>query len=411
MFCIWTKEKMINLATTGSRKLLSALRKFLRDSQLINEIYDRADKDLFLAVANSKEYCYVEDIRENDIFDKFVELCFDQQSLGLDVEGFVNEHYPHKSKKAKRYVIWFYHQLSAIIFDVLKRNSSPDTKIILRDQEIAVEKILDKLSVLEKQIIATSAKKSPTTVVTYCANMQMTRWHIDNYESAIDDKEIVCTISLTLSNSTFTQQDGQIFWNNEKSSLIYNFERKVAPLLEEGGSFSVFGFAPAPLLILFGNQFANRPNIDIYQLKKTPSTWKWEKSASKLNIKTIWHQELTNVTEAVMILSFSGRVSLENINKNLNTKELPIVELTIETPYEDFLRTKEQLDEFVKEFRKTKSILTSAGIKQIHLFAAIPVAFAITIGQAYNPNYDAKLVTYDYNQGIYTKVLTIGENT
>ena len=45
------------------------------------------------------------------------------------------------------------------------------------------------------------------------------------------------------------------------------------------------------------------------------------------------------------------------------------------------------------------------GVKQIHLFAAIPISFAISIGQAYNPNYDANLVTYDYKQGIYSRAL------
>ena len=73
------------------------------------------------------------------------------------------------------------------------------------------------------------------------------------------------------------------------------------------------------------------------------------------------------------------------------------------------MRSKQQLDEFFIEFRKIKSKLLELGVKQIHLFAAIPISFAISIGQAYNPNYDANLVTYDYKQGIYTKALTIGE--
>ena len=56
-----------------------------------------------------------------------------------------------------------------------------------------------------------------------------------------------------------------------------------------------------------------------------------------------------------------------------------------------------------------KSSLGSKGVKRIHLFASIPIAFAIGIGQAYNTNYDPEIITYDFNQGVYTKALTIGE--
>ena len=110
------------------------------------------------------------------------------------------------------------------------------------------------------------------------------------------------------------------------------------------------------------------------------------------------------------MLSFSGKVNIANVNNTIDTTSLPTVELSIENPYDDFLRSKQQLDEFFIEFRKIKSKLLELGVKQIHLFAAIPISFAISIGQAYTPpNYDANLVTYDYKQGIYTKALTIGE--
>lgn len=82
--------------------------------------------------------------------------------------------------------------------------------------------------------------------------------------------------------------------------------------------------------------------------------------------------------------------------------------MSIDEPFDDFLRTKEQFNEFLLEFRKLKSFLTSKGVQKIHLFAAIPVAFAIGIGQAYNPNYDANIITYDYKQGMYIKAITIG---
>ena len=407
MLCNWLKNKSLELAKKGGENFLGALKKFFKDSQLINEIHDRADKELFLAAASSKQYHHVESIKENDIYDKFIEMCFDRQTLGVDVVKFVETHYSRKRKSAKKYIVWFFNELNMIIFDVLKNNASSETKIILRGQEIGFSQILTKLAHIENRL---AENTNPlTTVITYCANMQNSRWNIQNYEKALTNKQIINTISLSLSNSILDQQNGDTYWESERKSLIYNFSRKVNPLLEDGGSFSVFGLAPIPLLILYGNLFANRPNIDVYQLKKNPSSWEWENNDTKLNISTTWLSNFAHASEAAIMLSFSGKVNIANVNNTIDTTSLPTVELSIENPYDDFLRSKQQLDEFLIEFRKIKSKLLELGVKQIHLFAAIPISFAISIGQAYNPNYDANLVTYDYKQGIYTKALTIGE--
>lgn len=107
-----------------------------------------------------------------------------------------------------------------------------------------------------------------------------------------------------------------------------------------------------------------------------------------------------SVTREYEIDEFGHKIGKsKNIIKATKTKE----SMSIDEPFDDFLRTKEQLNEFLLEFRKLKSFLTSKGVQIIHLFAAIPVAFAIGIGQAYNPNYDATIITYDYKQGMYIK--------
>ena len=398
---MFNNDKILEMAKTGGLKFLEALNRFFRDSSLINEINDRADKELFLPAASSQQYHHIEDIKENDIYDKFVERCFNQQTFGIDINKFVDENYPHKTKETKEYIVGFFNQLSLIILNVLKENAAPDIKIILREQEISVATILDRLTFLEEQIAATAIHKEPTYIVEYCANMQQKRWEISQYKSAIKDKEIARTISLTLSNSTLSQENGQLFWANERVSLLRNFERKVLPLLEEGASISVFGFAPIPLLVLYGNQFANRPNVDIYQLKKDTSTWEWEARAPKLDIKTHWYNKI-NTSNAAIMLSFSGKVNIDKVEKCIDLTSFSIVELSIDEPYDDFLRSKEQLNEFILAFRKVKSQFESLGVKKI------PIGFAISIGQAYNPNYDAQLVTYDYKQGVYTKVFTIG---
>ena len=145
MFFSFFKKTALQLAKIGGKKFLAALKKFITDSRLINEIHDRADKDLFLAAASSEEYRHIADIKERNIYDKFIELCFNQHLEGINIEQFVETNYSHKTPEAKNYIKCFFYNLSMIIFEVLKSQVSPDSKIILKGQEIGFSQILTKL--------------------------------------------------------------------------------------------------------------------------------------------------------------------------------------------------------------------------------------------------------------------------
>lgn len=120
MFFSFFKKTALQLAKIGGKKFLAALKKFITDSRLINEIHDRADKDLFLAAASSEEYRHIADIKERNIYDKFIELCFNQHLEGINIEQFVETNYSHKTPEAKNYIKCFFYNLSMIIFEVLK---------------------------------------------------------------------------------------------------------------------------------------------------------------------------------------------------------------------------------------------------------------------------------------------------
>ena len=407
LFASILKKRMKSLALQGGKKFLSALKKFQLDSRIISEIDNRADKELFFLVANHREYKYIESVKEDNIYDSFVDLCLNQQSYGVNINQFVDQHYSRKSKKAKEYICSFFEELRKIIFEVISQYASPEAKLILSGQEFYTDKILEKLDEIKLEL--RKKENNPTTVIIYCANMQNTNWSIGDYKPALSERHIEREINLSIVNSIQQPKHGDSFWEMERSALIANFEKKVLPLLDENKCFSVFGLAPIPLLILLGNQFAGRSNVDIYQIQKNPSSWKWQKTYHRLNIKTVWHNKVTDSNEAILIFSVSGIVNLKNISSVLAISQYSVVELSIEQPYDDCLRSKKQLDECMEEFRKAKEVLNSMGVQKIHLFAAIPPALAISIGQAYNRNYDAALITYDFNRGVYSKAFTVGE--
>lgn len=389
---------LLGIAKSGATKMYNALKKFFHDSQIFNEIYDEIDKNLFFAATQDERYCFIEDIKEDDIFDQFIDLCVTNASLDIDIIGFVDEHYVTKAKDAKDYIKWFYGQIALTIYNVLKRHVSLGEKIILKSQELQLKTISDRLD--EIYLFLNLEKNKNVLIVTYSANMQGKQWALNRI--------VPSRVDLSIKNSPM-QPKSKEFWLYAQKSLVAEFNKRVLAFLEDGYAVELYALAPIPLLVLLGNLFANRPNINIFQLKKVPSSFEWEEDGEKLDIKVTQSPDEFLGEEAALLMSFSGQVDKQNVMGAIG-KKIPLIEMSIKEPFDDFLRSKSQLNEFLTEYRKVKSSLVSKGVKTIHLFAAIPIAFAIGIGQAYNPNYDPDLVTYDFKQGIYSKALTIGGN-
>ena len=388
---------LLGIAKSGATKMYNALKKFFHDSQIFNEIYDEIDKNLFFAATQDERYCFIEDIKEDDIFDQFIDLCVTNASLDIDIIGFVDEHYVTKAKDAKDYIKWFYGQIALTIYNVLKRHVSLGEKIILKSQELQLKTISDRL---DEIYLLNLEKNKNVLIVTYSANMQGKQWALNRI--------VPSRVDLSIKNSPM-QPELKEFWLYAQKSLVAEFNKRVLAFLEDGYAVELYALAPIPLLVLLGNLFANRPNINIFQLKKVPSSFEWEEECEKLDIKVTQSPDEFLGEEAALLMSFSGQVDKQNVMGAIG-KKIPLIEMSIKEPFDDFLRSKSQLNEFLTEYRKVKSSLVSKGVKTIHLFAAIPIAFAIGIGQAYNPNYDPDLVTYDFRQGIYSRALTIGGN-
>lgn len=391
-------ELLITLAKSGSKKIFEALKNFFSESQIVNEIHDEIDKNLFTVAALDEKYRYIEDVKESDIYDRFLSECINNASLNIDVDAFVEKYYLGKSSEAITYIKWFYNEITLTVWRVLRQHASRSEKILLRGQEIGNEKILSRLDQIEKSIKEKELKN--TIAVTYSANMQGKQWTLNRYISSR-------VVDLSISNYPM-QPDDVNYWKYAQKSLISEFNKRLSSFLDDGYSVDLYALAPIPLLVQLGNLFANRPNINIFQLKKVPSTFDWEDAGEKLNITTNSDLPEQEVEEVALLMSFSGKVNKHNVTATVGEK-IPQIEMFIKEPFDDFLRCKSQLDDFLFEYRKVKSSLGSKGVKRIHLFASIPIAFAIGIGQAYNTNYDPEIITYDFNQGVYTKALTIGE--
>lgn len=260
----------------------------------------------------------------------------------------------------------------------------------------------------------------PTTVVRYSSNLHGQRILITDVERALShDKAIYSDIDLSLKDSCNNIKDIN-YWSNEESHLVNIFKERVKQRLEDchkiaSNNFSVFSIGPIPLLVKLGTLLSNKNNIDVYQLKKSPiQTWKWdiESFGDDFDYKINYIQKKENAKKIILLCSLSGIINQTAVKKVISFDDADVLEIrTTCQAYDDFLRTKDQLNRFVLCFRKLKEEMLGLSSKKlpVHLFAAIPCSVAVEIGRQWNPSVDLPMVIYNLTEGRYEKALTIGE--
>lgn len=204
-------------------------------------------------------------------------------------------------------------------------------------------------------------------------------------------------IELSLLNSAF-QDDEQSYWIIERENLRRQFEGKVRPRMQSDlSSLSVFALAPQPLLIELGMLLSDIQVAEVFQKHREPSDWRWQDDAQNIEFNVI-PPDVHSQTVAINI-SLSATIDNSRIRDVLGN-DTSIWTITIDTPYNDFLKSREQLKRFRETFRKTMDRIKDehGHQNQLHLFPAAPVSIAIEIGRAWMPKADLPLIIYDENR-------------
>ena len=176
---------------------------------------------------------------------------------------------------------------------------------------------------------------------------------------------------------------------------------------------SVFAFASMPLLIHFGYELGDTISADIYQRHRSTNSWKWQDEDMSEFQYVIEENLLEDEAETGIValnLSLSGTIRDEEINSALD-KPHSYYKLTIANPNPNFLKSEEQLDLFKAEMRTLlRRIRETHGHNcEIHLFPAIPLSVAVSIGFILLPKIDPKIHVYENNDG-FSYALTIAQH-
>ena len=204
-------------------------------------------------------------------------------------------------------------------------------------------------------------------------------------------------IEIGLNNSPFQDATDE-FWKIEKENLRLQFDRKVQTRLgQDINHLSVFALAPQPLLIELGRLVSDILPVAVYQHQREPEdSWKWVEDTPSSNYMVIPPSSESQIV--ALNLSLSATIVSERITRVLGN-DTAIWTITINERNNDFLKSRDQLIAFRKCLRKVLDQIKTRHnlIDYLHLFPAVPVAFAVEIGRVWMPKADLPLRVYDQN--------------
>ena len=217
------------------------------------------------------------------------------------------------------------------------------------------------------------------------------------------------TIDLSLSNSI--QKDSTpAYWTTEVANLEAQFDRKLFQKFTKGEiqHLSIFAFAPIPLLVKLGTLINDIYTCQINQKVRNPDTWKLDDDTTEVKYTVV--EPVNNHKTVALNISLSASITNDRITEILG-EECDIYTITIDNPFNDYLKSKRHLEDFSITIRQLlNKIKVQYGDKTpLHIFPAMPIAKAVELGRVWMPKADMPLFLYDQNTANngFTKAIEI----
>lgn len=214
-------------------------------------------------------------------------------------------------------------------------------------------------------------------------------------------------IELGMINSAQRDRDDS-FWQVELASLQTQYDEQLRPKFRRGDirHISLFAFAPIPLLMRLGVLLNDIHDIEVHQPVRDPKTWNLADNKDSV-IYSVIQPLKPDQPIAALNISLSATITNDRITNILGT-ECSIYTLTIDKPFNDFLKNKIHLIDFSAKVRQILNEIKAihGGHTELHIFPAMPIATAIEFGRVWMPKADMPLIIYDENNG-FNKAIEI----
>ncbi len=181
------------------------------------------------------------------------------------------------------------------------------------------------------------------------------------------------------------------------------FSSKVVPVLERRPEYHIayFGLAAIPLTVDFGQLFNNYRNLIIFQYHHIDKKWYYSIEGitkSQLTKSDFPSKDQKGFTNALIRLGVSHHVNPEETQEIIpNAAE---IDIQLEKPNEDALTDNNIMTEVAETVKSAFDSLSKnrSGLREIHLFAAIPCGLAFLVGSKISATIHPYIQTYQYSR-------------
>ena len=196
----------------------------------------------------------------------------------------------------------------------------------------------------------------------------------------------------------------KIYWKVQTQQLETRCKEEVLRKAVKTNHISLFALGPQPLLVKLGTLLGDIHEVDVFQKHREPSSWKWQDTETENHINVIPPKD-TNKTP-VLVFALSSANIISRVERRFGDSA-SIWVVSCETPGNDMLKSKEQLEEFRTKVRAVlDTINANAEGKDLHVFMAMPVACAVEFGRVRMKKADIPWVLYDYQRCSETDIET-----
>jgi hypothetical protein len=148
---------------------------------------------------------------------------------------------------------------------------------------------------------------------------------------------------------------------------------------------SLFAITLVPLLVAIGNRLDDTVPLDVYEKHRTTQSWSWDPDAPPVAfVASVPDGVPDDAVEACLIINASGTIHSHELPEHL--RELAV--FTVEPgggvpPSTSTFDNHETLVSFTSALVDLFSTIeaTSKTIRRLHVFAAVPVSAAVTLGR------------------------------
>jgi hypothetical protein len=171
--------------------------------------------------------------------------------------------------------------------------------------------------------------------------------------------------------------------------------------------FSVFAFAPIPLLMQLGAFMGNKAPAAVYQWTRGNETWKFqpERKAERQVCQFGEVPPGEGRDEIALLMSFSGEVDRDAVEQALPGR--PQVRFGAGTPNPNLVEDADDVRHFRTQLGSLLASIRNAGYRRVHVFPAMPLSFSVEFGRQLLPKADPAMEVWDYQQGKFVHALRL----